>query len=122
MGSSERFWSSSSDVSMASTAVSSEATDGFYSCTSPHVWFNDAQTTVHPISPCRQAQGRYAEAAARPPPPKPVQLTPRPPLEMPTGRALIGRHTLQQQATVNANSHQVHVPSPCATAQCVIAP
>merc|ERR1712224_451597 len=67
---------SSSDGAMASTPALSEGTDGFFSCHSPHVWFNDAQTTVHPISPCVQVQARHSEPIALPPPPKPVQLTP----------------------------------------------
>merc|ERR1719253_182836 len=110
---------------MVSTACS-EASDGFFSCQSPHVWFNDEHTTVHFISPSMQATATFCKLplSVPPPPPLPVQLAPRPPLELPSGRALMTRPrevrlTQQQDQQQGFRNTRMHVLTPRAPAHCV---
>jgi len=102
--SAETFVSCCSELSEGSN-LSAEL---YMSCHSPHVWFDDAQTTIHPISPCAgepSARERMKQdpslllssARIHPPPPPPARpppaaapVAPRPPVGLPTGgRALV---------------------------------
>ncbi|CAE8611851.1 unnamed protein product [Polarella glacialis] len=97
--------SESSFLSPASSDGFPLATERFFSCQN-RVWFNEAETTVHPISPCgRPALGPWSQGGEgplrrTPPPPPPSrkeQLSvPRPPPGQPTGRALLAQPGVSQ--------------------------
>mmetsp|Transcript_22269 Transcript_22269/g.39214 ORF Transcript_22269/g.39214 Transcript_22269/m.39214 type:complete len:210 (+) Transcript_22269:54-683(+) len=101
----DRFCSDTCSESGRSSAAGSEATELFLSCQSPHVRFDDALTTIYPISPCTPACGGTCSSESLimrkvwPPPPPPVQLTPRPPAALPTGRAFVARQLLPAAKT-----------------------
>eukprot|EP00928_Gymnodinium_smaydae_P048132 TRINITY_DN32167_c0_g1_i1.p1 TRINITY_DN32167_c0_g1~~TRINITY_DN32167_c0_g1_i1.p1 ORF type:complete len:237 (+),score=33.63 TRINITY_DN32167_c0_g1_i1:106-816(+) len=62
-----------------------QSPESFISCRGMSVWFNDAWTTVHPISPRspRLKQATRCVYAAAPPPPPPPRWVPRPPPKPP---------------------------------------